>query len=96
MDKGTAVNVPYLLAQYIFRHAEGRKRRSRIVIDMDELVRLCICNRLGDTWAWVAPGPERHQVASIGAAQADQEIPKEGVQADPIPVQAPQAPCHIG
>ncbi|GKE15021.1 hypothetical protein Tco_1422598, partial [Tanacetum coccineum] len=30
MDEGTAVNVPYLLAQYLFIHAEGRKRRTRL------------------------------------------------------------------
>nr|GFA88255.1 hypothetical protein [Tanacetum cinerariifolium] len=62
------------------------------VIDMDKLVRLCIFDRQGDTWAWVAPGPKRQQVVVTEAAQADQEIPKEGVQADPTPVQASQAP----
>ncbi|GKD36998.1 hypothetical protein Tco_1257205 [Tanacetum coccineum] len=87
MDQGTA-NVPYLLAQYLFRHAQGRKSRARMsdgyfigrlaehiglvsdeglmglsviacmlsVINLDELVKLNICVRLGDTWAWVAPG----------------------------------------
>nr|GEV83447.1 hypothetical protein [Tanacetum cinerariifolium]GEW51254.1 hypothetical protein [Tanacetum cinerariifolium] len=30
-----------------------------LVIDMGELVRLQICEELDDTWAWVAPGPER-------------------------------------
>ncbi|GKB59603.1 hypothetical protein Tco_0915789 [Tanacetum coccineum] len=29
MDKGTA-NIPYLLAQYLFRHAEGRKSGARL------------------------------------------------------------------
>ncbi|GKD69731.1 hypothetical protein Tco_1323821 [Tanacetum coccineum] len=29
MDRGTA-NVPYLLAQYLFRHAEGRKNGARL------------------------------------------------------------------
>nr|GEV44652.1 retrovirus-related Pol polyprotein from transposon TNT 1-94 [Tanacetum cinerariifolium] len=62
------------------------------VIDMDKLVRLCICDRQGDTWAWVAPGPKRQQVVVTEAAQADQEIPEESVQADPTPVQASQAP----
>ncbi|GJU74919.1 hypothetical protein Tco_0272256 [Tanacetum coccineum] len=28
--EGTAVNVPYLLAQYLFIHAEGRKRGTRL------------------------------------------------------------------
>ncbi|GJS73877.1 hypothetical protein Tco_0706718 [Tanacetum coccineum] len=31
-------------------------------------------------------------VAAAGAGQADQEIPEEGVQADPTPAHAPQAP----
>ncbi|GJU25842.1 hypothetical protein Tco_1164463 [Tanacetum coccineum] len=53
---------------------------------MDELARLHICKRLGDTWAWVACGPERQQVVVAGVAQADQEIPQEGVQADSIPI----------
>ncbi|GJX39288.1 hypothetical protein Tco_0252591 [Tanacetum coccineum] len=50
--------------------------RDLPVIDMAELVRLQICVELDDTWAWVAPGPERQQV----------------VAADPAPVQAPQLP----
>nr|GEX52129.1 hypothetical protein [Tanacetum cinerariifolium] len=54
MDKGTMVNVPSLLAQYLFRHAEGRKHRAK---------------RLGDTWAWVALGPERQSVATAGAPE---------------------------
>nr|GEU61250.1 hypothetical protein [Tanacetum cinerariifolium] len=29
MDQGTA-NIPYILAQYLFRHAEGRKRGARL------------------------------------------------------------------
>ncbi|GKD68562.1 hypothetical protein Tco_1322652 [Tanacetum coccineum] len=39
------------------------------MIDMDELVRLHICERLGDTWVWVAPGPERQQVAPARALE---------------------------
>ncbi|GKA24909.1 hypothetical protein Tco_0710942 [Tanacetum coccineum] len=51
---------------HLRRHAEGRKQGVRMsggqftsfrdltVIDMDELARLHICKRLGDTWAWVA------------------------------------------
>ncbi|GJT51605.1 hypothetical protein Tco_0977762 [Tanacetum coccineum] len=87
MDRGTA-NVPYLLAQYLFRHAEGRKSGASLsgghfigrhaayfglvsdqglrgllvvtselpLIDLDELGRLNICLRVGNTWAW-APQP---------------------------------------
>nr|GEX68507.1 hypothetical protein [Tanacetum cinerariifolium] len=45
-----AVNLPYLFAIYLFRHAEGRK---------DELVRLHICEWLGDVFTCAPPGPER-------------------------------------
>ncbi|GKE65621.1 hypothetical protein Tco_1519782, partial [Tanacetum coccineum] len=97
IDQGT-VNFSYLLAQYLFRHAEGRKSGSEMseghfighltahfgmvsdegligltitaceppMIDMDELVKLNICVRLDDTWAWVAPGLERQPVAAVG------------------------------
>nr|GEY65435.1 hypothetical protein [Tanacetum cinerariifolium] len=60
MDEGTAINIPYLLAI-------GELR----VIDMDELVRLRICERLGDTWAWVAPRPERKPIDVAGAHRID-------------------------
>ncbi|GKB61349.1 hypothetical protein Tco_0917535 [Tanacetum coccineum] len=33
--------------------------RDLHIIDMAELTRLQICEELVDTWAWVAPGPER-------------------------------------
>ncbi|GKC12219.1 hypothetical protein Tco_1009001 [Tanacetum coccineum] len=41
-----------------------------LMIDMDELVRLRICDRLGDTRAWVEPGPERQHDAMAGGVQA--------------------------
>ncbi|GKC82790.1 hypothetical protein Tco_1138507, partial [Tanacetum coccineum] len=65
MDRGTA-NVPYLLAQYLFRHAEGRKSEDRLFgvtsLGILQLILdwLNICVRIGDTWAWVASGPERY------------------------------------
>ncbi|GJV34677.1 hypothetical protein Tco_1395077 [Tanacetum coccineum] len=97
IDQGTA-NVPYLIAQYLFRHAEGRKSGARLsggyfigclaayfglvsdeglrgllvithelsMIDLHELVRLNIYVRLGDTWAWVAPRPERQPTTTAG------------------------------
>ncbi|GKC48962.1 hypothetical protein Tco_1071707 [Tanacetum coccineum] len=37
------------------------------MIDMDKFVKLNICVRVGDTWAWVVPGLERQQVAVAGA-----------------------------
>ncbi|GJZ52377.1 hypothetical protein Tco_0606892 [Tanacetum coccineum] len=121
-----AVNVPYLLAQYLFRHIEGRKSGARLLgghfigrlahhfglvsddglrglsvmarelplIDMGELVKLYICMEFRYDWAWVAPRPERQQVAAAGAPKAAEYAPAvdEGTQADPAPVQAPQPP----
>ncbi|GKE75642.1 hypothetical protein Tco_1537683, partial [Tanacetum coccineum] len=103
MVEETVANVSYLLAQYLFRYAEGSKQGARMcgrhfvarlaehfrlitkeslqgltvvvrdltMIDIDELAKLRICERLGDTWAWVEPGPERQQFAAVEAAQAD-------------------------
>ncbi|GKA82471.1 hypothetical protein Tco_0789219, partial [Tanacetum coccineum] len=64
------------------------------LIDLHELGRLNICSRFGDTWAWVAPGPERQQAAAAGAPGAAEDAPAadEGAQAVPAPVQAPQPP----
>ncbi|GJS68941.1 hypothetical protein Tco_0683506 [Tanacetum coccineum] len=115
VDRGTA-NVPYLLAHYPFRHAEGRKSRTRLsggyfiwrlaeglrglsvvthelpLIDLHELSRLNIYERIGDTWAWIAPRPERQPNAAAGAPKGAEDAPAvdEGAQADPAPVQAPQ------
>ncbi|GKE28947.1 hypothetical protein Tco_1444331 [Tanacetum coccineum] len=61
------------------------------MIDIDELVRLWICDKLGDTWVWVAPGLEKEQVVAVGVAQVEQEIYEEGVQAEPAPVHVPLA-----
>ncbi|GKB91380.1 hypothetical protein Tco_0963652 [Tanacetum coccineum] len=74
MDRGTA-NVPYLLAQYLFRYAEGRKIRAR----------LNIYERLGDMWAWVAPGPERQPNVAAGAPKAVGDAPAvdDGASTDP-------------
>ncbi|GKG58683.1 hypothetical protein Tco_0594453, partial [Tanacetum coccineum] len=36
---------------------------------MAELVRRQICEELDNTWAWVAPGPERQQAAATGALE---------------------------
>ncbi|GKD26796.1 hypothetical protein Tco_1233010 [Tanacetum coccineum] len=124
MDRGTA-NVPHLLAQYLFRHAEGRKSGARLLgghfigrlamhfglvsdeglrglqvvtrelplIDLHELGRLHICTRYGDTWAWVAQGPERQQAAAAGALEADEAGQAAEEVASEIPAPAPaQAP----
>ncbi|GJT05323.1 hypothetical protein Tco_0839785 [Tanacetum coccineum] len=96
MDVGS-VNIPYLLARYLRLFASGMKHGVMIswdllVIDMAELVRLQICVELDDTWAWVALGPERQQVATAGTPKASEDAPvsHEGAPAIPAPVQAPQ------
>ncbi|GKA18475.1 hypothetical protein Tco_0698390 [Tanacetum coccineum] len=68
--------------------------RELPLIDMGELVKLNICMKIGDDWAWVAPGPERQQVAAAGAPEAakDALVVDEGAQADPAPIQVPQPP----
>ncbi|GJR38861.1 hypothetical protein Tco_1214545 [Tanacetum coccineum] len=68
--------------------------RELSMIDMNELVRLRICDRLDDTRAWVAPSPERQQVAAAEAPEGVKGAPfvNEGVQAVLAPVQAPQEP----
>ncbi|GKB96668.1 hypothetical protein Tco_0982805 [Tanacetum coccineum] len=68
--------------------------RDLLVIDMAEMVRLHICEELIDTWAWVAPGPERQPDAAVGALKVTKGVPDvdEGAQAISAPVQAPQPP----
>ncbi|GJT25684.1 hypothetical protein Tco_0895621 [Tanacetum coccineum] len=83
------------------RYASRRKRRAMIsgvrvllVVDMDELVRLQICDRFDDTWAWVAPGPERQSdvaTRALGDVEGT-HYEVEGVHAILAPVQAPQPP----
>ncbi|GJX68914.1 hypothetical protein Tco_0304641 [Tanacetum coccineum] len=68
MDEGTAINVPYLLAQYLFRHAEGRKRGSRL--SGRHFVR-----RLAEHFGYLCKGmrgPERQQ-ATVARALEDVE-----------------------
>nr|GEV53987.1 hypothetical protein [Tanacetum cinerariifolium] len=77
-----------------------------LLIDLHELGRLNICSRYGDTWAWVAQGPERQQPATTGAHAAVVGAPAtdDGAHAILAPVQEPRplppAPyprrCHIG
>ncbi|GKE38347.1 hypothetical protein Tco_1461752 [Tanacetum coccineum] len=61
--------------------------RDLLVIDMAELARLQICEELVDTWAWVAPGPERQHDVAVGAlvdAEGALDI-DEGAQTVPAP-----------
>ncbi|GKC21907.1 hypothetical protein Tco_1024057, partial [Tanacetum coccineum] len=68
--------------------------REPPLIDMDELVKLNICVRIGDTWAWVAPELERQQatVAEVLKGVEGAHVEIEGDQAVPAPLQAPQPP----
>ncbi|GJS69133.1 hypothetical protein Tco_0701974 [Tanacetum coccineum] len=57
--------------------------RGLTTIDIEELIRLWIFERLGDVVTWVALGLERQQVgAAARAANVDPEAAQEGVQAD--------------
>ncbi|GKF14619.1 hypothetical protein Tco_0056081 [Tanacetum coccineum] len=77
MDRGTA-NVLYLLAQYLFRHAEGRKIGERLL--GGHFIR-----RLAAHFGLVA-------VAGALGAVEDALAANKGAQAVPAPVQAPQPP----
>ncbi|GJW49888.1 hypothetical protein Tco_0091239 [Tanacetum coccineum] len=62
--------------------------RDLPVIDMAEFVWLQICEELDDTWAWVAPGPERQPDVMAGAPEVTGGALDiaEGAQAIPAPV----------
>nr|GFC66529.1 hypothetical protein [Tanacetum cinerariifolium] len=45
------------------------------LIDLHEFRRLNVCLRVGDTWAWVALGPERQPDATAGAFGAADDAP---------------------
>ncbi|GJY77052.1 hypothetical protein Tco_0482168 [Tanacetum coccineum] len=68
--------------------------RELPMINLHELVRLNICERLGDTWAWVSPGSERQPDVVADTPEAAREAPAvdEGAPADPAPMSAPQLP----
>ncbi|GJW87349.1 hypothetical protein Tco_0162689 [Tanacetum coccineum] len=63
--------------------------RELPLIDLHELGRLNICTRYGDTWAWVAQGPERQQATVTGAHEADEAGPNAEEVAPKIPVLVP-------
>ncbi|GJY08555.1 hypothetical protein Tco_0375609 [Tanacetum coccineum] len=102
MDVGS-VNILYLLARYLRLFALGRKQGDMISgdlheINMAELVRLQIYEELDDTWAWVAPGPERQQVVATSATETSEDAPIVDEDASVVlaPMQAPQLPPPIG
>ncbi|GJU28563.1 hypothetical protein Tco_1167184 [Tanacetum coccineum] len=63
--------------------------RELPMIDLHKLAKLNICGRFGDTWAWVAPRPEREVVVAADALEATKDAPAkdEGTQADTAPAQ---------
>ncbi|GJV55493.1 hypothetical protein Tco_1456498 [Tanacetum coccineum] len=74
MDRGTT-NVPYLLAQYLFRHAEGRKSRAKL---LGGYFIGCLAMHFGlvsDEGLRGLQGPERQQAAAAGAHMADEAGP---------------------
>ncbi|GKD53249.1 hypothetical protein Tco_1286636, partial [Tanacetum coccineum] len=96
IDQGAA-NVPYLLAQYLFRHAEGKKSDARL--SGGYFIR-CLAHHFGIVsddglrgLSFVAYELPLIDMAS-GAPKAVKDAPvvAEGDQAVPAPVQAPQQP----
>ncbi|GJW43941.1 hypothetical protein Tco_0072740 [Tanacetum coccineum] len=67
------------------------------VIDIGELVRLQICVKINDTWAWVALGLERQHDATAGAPEAAEDalVVDEGGQPDSAPIHAPLPPPAV-
>ncbi|GKE23061.1 hypothetical protein Tco_1434573 [Tanacetum coccineum] len=52
--------------------------RELTEIDLSELSRLHIYERVGDTWAWVAPGPERQQDVAATGGEVDPDVAEKG------------------
>ncbi|GJY15389.1 hypothetical protein Tco_0385811 [Tanacetum coccineum] len=92
MDRGTA-NVPHLLTQHLFWHAEGRKNGATLS-GGHFIGRLATYFGLVSDEGLRAPGPERQQANAAGAPAAAEGAPTadEGAQAVSAPVQAPQPP----
>ncbi|GJW91904.1 hypothetical protein Tco_0169457 [Tanacetum coccineum] len=72
--------------------------RDLLVIDIDELARLHICEELVETWAWVASGLKRQPDAAVGAPVDAGGAPDidEGTQAVPVPAQRRRVRQRIG
>ncbi|GKC83543.1 hypothetical protein Tco_1139260 [Tanacetum coccineum] len=78
MDRGTT-NVPHLLAQYLFRNAEGRKSGARF-LGGHFIVRLAMHFRLA-----AAAGAHEANEASPAADEGAQEIPAPAPAQGPLP-----------
>ncbi|GJW56863.1 hypothetical protein Tco_0103594 [Tanacetum coccineum] len=91
MDHGT-VNVSHLLAQYLFRHAEGRKSGARL--SGGHFIR-CLAAHFSLVSDEGLRGLTKDTVDAVaGALKAAKDAPTvdEGALADLAPVQAPQPP----
>ncbi|GKB53380.1 hypothetical protein Tco_0904133 [Tanacetum coccineum] len=78
-----------LIACSIARRSQAPKKET--VTDLFYLRGVDIFEELDDTWAWVAPGPERQPNAVAGALEVAKGAPNvdEGAQVIPAPIQAP-------
>ncbi|GJS67178.1 hypothetical protein Tco_0681742 [Tanacetum coccineum] len=74
MDHGTT-NVPHLLAQYLFRHSEGRKSEARL--SGGHFIGLLAMHfgLVSDEGLRGLQGPERQQAATTGAHETDEGGP---------------------
>ncbi|GKC55215.1 hypothetical protein Tco_1077960 [Tanacetum coccineum] len=89
MDRGT-VNVSYLLAQYLFRHAEGRKSGARMlgghfIGRLATHFGLVSDQGLQGLSVVATPRPGRQQAAGAPGAAEDAPVADEGAQAIPAP-----------
>ncbi|GJS06432.1 hypothetical protein Tco_0363228 [Tanacetum coccineum] len=93
MDRGTT-NVPHLLAQYLFRHAEGRKSRARFSEGHFIGGLAMHFGLVSDKGLRGLQGPKRQQGAAAGAHEADEAglAVEEGAQEIPAPAHAPPPP----
>ncbi|GJT45432.1 hypothetical protein Tco_0954147 [Tanacetum coccineum] len=89
----------HLIAFTIQAKALTVEVRDLPTIDLEELIKLRIGERVMDTVSWFAEGPPRQQVGATGRdTQIDLEVPQdapvgqEDDQPDPAPQQAPQMP----
>ncbi|GKE28491.1 hypothetical protein Tco_1443875 [Tanacetum coccineum] len=94
MDRWAA-NVPYLLAQYLFRHAERKKSGARL-LGGHFIRRLAyhFCLVSDDGLRGLSVGVERQPITVAAAPRGAEDAPNvdEGAQAVPTPIHAPLPP----
>ncbi|GJR59287.1 hypothetical protein Tco_1501449 [Tanacetum coccineum] len=93
MDRGTT-NVSHILAQYLFRHAEGRKSGARLSGGHFIGGLTMHFSLVHDKGLRGLQGPERQRGTVAGAHEADEAglAAKEGSQEIPAPAHAPPPP----